>query len=158
MRDYKKIALVYNKTGVSKGTESVEKIIDGKNGFLQESTKFIWCTKGSVLRKLKAHIDGNDADGLGFVVRFRHDFQRPDENDELMGEICNIVRGTDAVVLVLVECEPCIEHFSLQHLQCPYGTDGGLEMFFDLIIAEEENTQGTKTRILKNKCGELYTL
>ncbi len=158
MRDYKKIALVYNKTGVSKGTESIEKIINSKNGFLQENDKFIWCTKGSILRKLQAHIEGDDDDCVVFVFRLKHSLQKQTENDKLMEDICITIRGTNAVVLVLVECEQHVDSFNLQHLQCPYGTDGGLEMFFDLIFAEEETEDGTKARILKNKCGKLYTL
>jgi hypothetical protein len=89
------------------------------------------------------------------VTRLKYDINKPAEYDQLLGRVYNAVKNTDIAVIVLLECEENKSCFTLQDFQCEYGTDGGLEMFFDLIIVEEETERDITTCILKNKCGEV---
>ena len=159
MRDYKMIALAYNKWSEGRGEDSIEMLIDAENGFLQKGDKLIWSRKTKLLDDLKKHAENNtEQNNCVLVTRLKYDINKPAEYDQLLGRVYNAVKKTDIAVIVLLECQESKEHFTLQDFQCEYGTDGGLEMFFDLIIVEEENKGEIKTRILKNKCGGIYTL
>ncbi len=157
MRDYKMIALAYNKWSEGRGEDSIEMLIDAENGFLQADDRFIWCRKSKLLDDLKRYAKNNhEMDNCVLVTRLKYDINKPAEYDQLLGRVYNTVKKTDIAIIVLLECQETKAHFTLQDFQCEYGTDGGLEMFFDLIVVEEENKGKIKTRILKNKCGGLY--
>ena len=157
MRDYKMIALAYNVASESKGTNTLDKLIDGANGFLQAGDRFIWSRKTKLLDDLKDCAENSESqDCCVFMTRLKYDINKPEEYDQLLGKVYNAIKSTDIAVIVLLECQQHKNHFTLQDFQCEYGTDGGLEMFFDLIVVEEENDGKIKTRILKNKCGELF--
>lgn len=159
MRDYKMIALAYNKWSEGRGEASIEKLIDAENGFLQADDRFIWSRKSKLLEDLKGYTKSNpETDNCVFVTRLKYSIDRPAEYDQLIGRVHNTVKNMDIAVIFLLECEKNKESFILQDFQCKYGIDGGLEMFFDLIVVEEENEGKIKTRILKNKCGESCTL
>ena len=159
MRDYKMIALAYNVASESKGTNTLDKLIDAENGFLQAGDRFIWSRKTKLLDDLKkCTISNPETDNCVFVTRLKYDINKTEEYDQLLGRVYNAIKSTDIAVIVLLECQQHKNHFTLQDFQCEYGTDGGLEMFFDLIVAEEENEVEIKTHILKNKCGGLYAL
>lgn len=157
MRKYKTIALAYN--GASTSIDAFDEVFDSSNGFLQEGDKLILSRKTKLLDDLKKHAENNtEQNNYVLVTRLKYDINKPAEYDQLFGRVYNAVKKTDIAVIVLLECQESKEHFTLQDFQCEYGTDGGLEMFFDLIIVEEENKGEIKTRILKNKCGGIYTL
>lgn len=157
MRKYKTIALAYN--GASTSIDAFDEVFDSSNGFLQEGDKLILSRKTKLLDDLKKHAENNtEQNNCVLVTRLKYDINKPAEYDQLLGRVYNAVKKTDIAVIVLLECQESKEHFTLQDFQCEYGTDGGLEMFFDLIIVEEENKGEIKTRILKNKCGGIYTL
>ena len=157
MRKYKMIALAYN--GASTSIDAFDEVFDSSNGFLQEGDKLILSRKTKLLDDLKKHAENNtEQNNYVLVTRLKYDINKPAEYDQLFGRVYNAVKKTDIAVIVLLECQESKEHFTLQDFQCEYGTDGGLEMFFDLIIVEEENKGEIKTRILKNKCGGIYTL
>lgn len=157
MRKYKMIALVYNEASTS--IDAFDEVFDSSNGFLQADDRFIWSRKTKLLDDLKKHAENNtEQNNCVLVTRLKYDINKPAEYDQLLGRVYNAVKKTDIAVIVLLECQESKEHFTLQDFQCEYGTDGGLEMFFDLIIVEEENKGEIKTRILKNKCGVIYTL
>ena len=159
MRDYKMIALAYNKWSEGNGGGAIEKLIDSENGFLQKGDSFIWSRKSRLLEDLGKYAESKlGTENNVFVTKLKYSTDRPAEFDQLLGRVHNIVKKTGMALIVLLECEKADEVFSLQDFQCEYGTDGGLEMLFDLIIAEEENEEKIITRILKNKCGGLYTL
>lgn len=159
MRDYKMIALAYNKWSEGRGEDSIEMLIDAENGFLQADDRFIWCRKSKLLDDLKECVKNSGSQNNCVVVtRLKYDVDKPEEFDRLLGRAHNAIKKTDMVLIVLLECDKESEVFNLQDFQCEYGTDGGLEMFFDLIIVEEENKGEIKTRILKNKSGGIYTL
>lgn len=159
MRDYKMIALAYNKWSEGKGEDSIEMLIDAENGFLQADDRFIWSRKSKLLEDLKCYAKNNhEMENYVVVTRLKYDVDKPAEFDRLLGRAHNAIKKTDMALIVLLDCQESKEHFTLQDFQCEYGTDGGLEMFFDLIIVEEENKREIKTRILKNKSGGIYTL
>lgn len=154
MIDYKMIALAYNESSGGKGECSLDKLLDSGNGFLRKDDKFIWSRKTKLLDDLKDCTKNNpETDNCVFVTRLKYDINQPAKYDQLLGEVYNTIRNTDIAVIVLLECEENKDSFTLQDFQCEYGTDGGVEMFFDLIVAEEENEEKIKTRILKNRCG-----
>ena len=158
MRDYKMIALAYNKWCEGRGEDSIEMLIDAENGFLKKGDRFIWSRKSKLLEDLKCYAKNNhEMENCVVVTRLKYDVNKPAEYDQLLGRAYNAIKNTDIAVVVLLECQERKNEFTLQDFQCEYGTDGGLEMFFDLIIVEEENKREIKTRILKNKCGGLYT-
>lgn len=159
MRDYKMIALAYNKSSESKGEKSLDKLLDSANGFFKKGDNFIWSRKSKLLYDLKACVENNMAqDGCVFVTRFKYSVNKPAEYDQLLGRVYNAAKKTDVAVIVLLECQETKDYFTLQDFQCEYGADGGLEMFFDLIVVEEEIERDITTYILKNKCGGIYTL
>ena len=157
MRDYKMIALAYNKSSESKGENSIEILIDGENGFLKKGDRFIWSRKSKLLEDLKCYAKNNhEMENCVVVTRLKYDVDKPAEFDQLLGRAHNAIKKTDMALIVLLECDKVSGVFNLQDFQCEYGTDGGLEMFFDLIIVEEETERDITTCILKNKCGGLY--
>ena len=159
MRDYKMIALAYNKWSEGRGEDSIEMLIDAENGFLQADDRFIWSRKSKLLEDLKCYAKNNhEMENCVVVTRLKYDVDKPAEFDQLLGRAHNAIKKTDMALIVLLECDKVSGVFNLQDFQCEYGTDGGLEMFFDLIVVEEENEGKIKTRILKNKSGGLYAL
>ena len=149
------IALAYN--GASTSIDAFDEVFDSSNGFLQEGDKLILSRKTKLLDDLKKHAENNtEQNNCVLVTRLKYDINKPAEYDQLLGRVYNAVKKTDMALIVLLECDKKSEVFNLQDFQCEYGTDGGLEMFFDLIVVEEENEGKIKTRILKNKCGGLY--
>ena len=159
MRDYKMLALAYNKWSEGKGESSFDKLCDSANGFLQEGDKLIWSRKSKLLEDLKRYAKNNhEKENCVVVTRLKYDVDKPAEFDRLIGRAHNAIKKTDMALIVLLECDKEAAAFNLQDFQCEYGTDGGLEMFFDLIIVEEENKREIKSRILKNKSGGIYTL
>ena len=148
------IALAYNEASTSLG--AFDEVFDSANGFLQESDTLIWSRKTKVLDDLKRCAENNpEQNNCVFVTRLKYDINKPAEYDRLLGRVYNAVKNTDIAVVVLLECQESNRHFSLHDFQCEYGTDGGLEMFFDLIVLIEETERDITTCILKNKCGEL---
>lgn len=134
------IAIAYNKSSESKGENSLDKLLDGANGFLQEGDKIIWSRRTKLFDDLKDRTKNNpETDNCVFVTRLKYDINKPAEYDHLLGRVYIAVKNTDIAVIVLLECQESKEHFTLQDFQCEYGTDGGLKMFFDLIVVEEEN-------------------
>lgn len=159
MRKYKMIALAYNTVSEGKGESSFDKLCDSANGFLQADDRFIWSRKSKLLEDLKCYAKSNhEMENCVVATRLKYDVNKPAEFDQLLGRAHNAMKKTDMALIVLLECDKESEVFNLQDFQCEYGTDGGLEMFFDLIIVEEENKGEIKTRILKNKSGGIYTL
>lgn len=156
MRDYKMIALAYNKWREGRGEDSIEMLIDAENGFLQVDDRFIWSRKSKLLEDLKRYAKNNhEMENSVVVTRLKYDVNKPAEFDQLLGRAHNAIKKTDMALIVLLECDKVSGVFNLQDFQCEYGTDGGLEMFFDLIIVEEETERDITTCILKNKCGEV---
>lgn len=159
MRDYKMIALAYNKWSEGRGEDSIEMLIDAENGFLQADDRFIWSRKSKLLEDLKCYAKNNhEMENCVVFTRLKYDVNKPAEFDRLLGRAHNAIKKTDMALIVFLECDKESAVFNLQDFQCEYGTDSGLEMFFDLIVVEEENKGKIKTRILKNKCGGIYTL
>lgn len=159
MRDYKMIALAYNKWSEGRGEDSIEMLIDAENGFLQADDRFIWSRKSKLLEDLKCYAKNNhEMENCVVVTRLKYDVNKPAEFDRLIGRAHNVIKKTDMALIVLLECDKEAAVFNLQDFQCEYGTDGGLEMFFDLIVVQEETKEESKIRILKNKCGELLIL
>ena len=157
MRDYKMIALAYNEASTS--VDAFDKVFDSANGFLQKGDKLIWSRRTKLLDDLKVCAENSGSqNNCVFVTRLKYDINKPAEYDQLLGRVYNAVKNTDVAVIVLLECEENKSCFTLQDFQCEYGTDGGLEMFFDLIVVQEENEMGITTCILKNKCGGLYSV
>ena len=112
-----------------------------------------------MLDDLKRYAKNNhEMENCVVVTRLKYDVNKPAEFDQLLGRAHNAIKKTDMALIVLLECDKVSGVFNLQDFQCEYGTDGGLEMFFDLIVVEEENEGKIKTRILKNKSGGIYTL
>ncbi len=156
MRDYKMIALAYNKWSEGRGEDSIEMLIDAENGFLKKGDRFIWSRKSKLLEDLKSCAKNNhELENCVLVTRLKYDINKPAEFDQLLGRAHNAIKKTDMALIVLLECDKESGVFNLQDFQCGYGTDGGLEMFFDLIIVEEETERDITTCILKNKCGEV---
>jgi hypothetical protein len=154
MRKYKMIALAYN--GASTSIDAFDEVFDSSNGFLQEGDKLILSRKTKLLDDLKKHAENNtEQNNCVLVTRLKYDINKPAEYDQLLGRVYNAIKKTDMALIVLLECDKEASVFNLQDFQCEYGTDGGLEMFFDLIVVEEENEGKIKTRILKNKFGGL---
>lgn len=157
MRKYKMIALAYNEASTS--VDAFDKVLDSSNGFLQESDKLVWSRRTKLLDDLKKCAENNtEQNNCVLVTRLKYDINKPAEYDQLLGRAHNAIKKTDMALIVLLECDKESAVFNLQDFQCEYGTDSGLEMFFDLIVVEEENKGKIKTRILKNKCGGFYTL
>ncbi len=155
MRKYKMIALAYNEASTS--VDAFDKVLDSSNGFLQAGDKLVWSRKAKLLDDLKKCAENNtEQNNCVLVTRLKYDINKPAEYDQLLGRAYNAIKNTDIAVVVLLECQERKNEFTLQDFQCEYGTDGGLEMFFDLIVVEDKNKGGFKTRILKNKCGGLY--
>ena len=155
MRKYKMIALAYNEASTS--IDAFDKVFDSANGFLQDGDKLIWSRKTKLLDDLKRYAKNNhEMENCVVVTRLKYDVNKPAEFDQLIGRAHNAIKKTDMALIVLLECDKVSGVFNLQDFQCEYGTDGGLEMFFDLIIVEEETERDITTCILKNKCGGLY--
>ncbi len=156
MRKYKMIALAYNEA--NRTDDSFDEVLDREYGFLQEGDKFIWSRKTKLLYDLKECAENNtEQNSCVYVTWLRYDVNQPSEYDQFLGEVYNIIKNTGIGIIVFLECQQHKNHFTLQDFQCEYGTDGGLEMFFDLIIAEEIKGEETEVCILKNKNGGLYT-
>ncbi len=158
MSKYKMIALAYNKISESKGTVVAEKIFDTSKGFIQPTDRVVMSRYTKVLQDIEKIKSSGIAEGVVVVFRLNYNIHKPAEHDAFLGRVDLAVRGTNITPVVLLAFEQLREFHNLQDFHCDYGTDGGPEMYFDLIAAEEEYENEVIVHLLKNRCGGLYVL
>ena len=159
MCDYKMTALAYNRISDSKGEAVLDRFFNSENGFVNAGDSVFISRYTKILTdiekiKTTCRVDRN----VTVLFHVKYDFHKPTQHDLLLGEICNEIKDTNIKVVVFLEFQQLREFCDLQDFQCDYGTDGGLEQFFSLIIAEQEYIDFAEVRILKNKFGGLYVL
>ena len=119
MRNYKMIAISYNKANKNIGMSALDKLLHGENAILQKGDNIIWSRKSKLLDDLKNCIKNNpEQDSCVFVTKIKAN-QGEKYHKNLYRPVYAAVKNTNISVILLFEYQ--------DHLYSN-ATNAGLEM------------------------------
>ena len=132
MRNYKMIAISYNKANKNIGMSALDKLLHGENAILQKGDNIIWSRKTKLLGDLKDCIKNNTEQELSvFVTKLKYSSNQIAEYEQFFKSVYNAIKNTDIAVIFLLEY--------LGGKDCFTFPNGSPEQFFDLIVVENES-------------------